>query len=128
MKYALLTVLFTIIPWLGLSWLGWHNSRQMRAVFPGGEGRLFLAILMATMPWFMLASLSLPSGKMVTALTEGRLVEGWAVVATGLLFAAVVLGVVLSRKLVATYMRLRAVQGWGGDLEQAAAESANAPR
>lgn len=128
MTYALLTVLLTILPWVGFSWLGWHNSREMRAVFPGGEGRLLLAILMATMPWFIIASLSLPSGKLVTALTEGRPVEGWAIAATGLLFAAVVLGVVLSRRLVATYMRLRAVQGWGGDLAQAAAEAANAPR
>lgn len=128
MKYALLTVLVMLVPWVGLSWLGWHNSRQMRAVFPGGEGRLFLAILLATIPWFMLASLSLPTGNLMAALTEGRAVEGWAVAATALLFAAVALGLVLSRKLVATYMRLRAVQGWGGDLRQAAAEAAKAPR
>lgn len=118
-----------IVPWGGLSWLGWRNSKQMRAVFPGGEGRLFAAILMATMPWF----LGPPLGKLTFEAVEATGLTGWTQVAAGAAIGAVLGGVALaliwhSRGLVAQYMRLREAQASGADLRQAAIDAVNEAR
>lgn len=123
--YVLFTALAMTVPWVGLSWLGWYNSKQMRAVFPGGEGRLFLAILMATMPWFLGPSLLVLAGKVTEAFAGGKGRD----IATAVIFALFgfmfLAAMWASRRLIALYMNLRAAQAAGGDLRQAALDAMN---